>query len=292
MITELAKLLGGTVNGHWINVSGPGHRSIDRSLGIKFDTSAPDGFRVKSFANDDAKECRQHVKALLKALKLNAKAVKPAEQVDNKTTENNTRALEIWEHADPAAGTLVEKYLNARACTLSSGIVAADALRFHPWCRFGADRVPAMIALMRHVVSDQPTGIHRTALNDDGTGKREMPGSAKRMLGHAAGAAVKLQPHNGVLGIAEGVETALSAAERFDIPTWALLSAGTIRTCPVIPGVSRLIIFADNDAPGLKAAEECAKRHARAGVLARIHHPSTPKSDWNDFIVEEKKKWQ
>jgi putative DNA primase/helicase len=204
-IDELAAILGGSVNGQWINVPGPGHSSKDRSLGIKFDPKAPHRLRVYSFAHDDAAACRSHVKRILRRLKLishGSEYVVP--NTEPEAIERIRRAQVIWEYADPASGTLAEKYLTARGCCLPSDIKAADVLRFHAFCRFGVDRVPAMIALMRHLITDEPTGVHRTALKDSGTAKRELPDGAKRMLGISRHAAVKLQPHNGVLGIAEG----------------------------------------------------------------------------------------
>jgi hypothetical protein len=64
-LSEIATALGGSVNGEWINIRGPGHGPSDRSLGIKFDKTAPDGFVVNSFAGDDLHVCRSYVKALL-----------------------------------------------------------------------------------------------------------------------------------------------------------------------------------------------------------------------------------
>jgi len=43
-------------------VPGPGHGKTDRSLSVKNDASNPDGFVVNSFAEDDAAECRDHVR--------------------------------------------------------------------------------------------------------------------------------------------------------------------------------------------------------------------------------------
>jgi RecA-family ATPase len=75
MITlqTLAKALGGEVNGGQVLAPGPGHSPSDRSLSVKLDSNAPDGFVVHSFANDDAIVCRDHVrsKAGLAAFKPN-----------------------------------------------------------------------------------------------------------------------------------------------------------------------------------------------------------------------------
>jgi putative DNA primase/helicase len=44
---------------------GPGHSAHDRSLAVRFDPAAPDGFLVFSHARDDWRECRDHVRQRL-----------------------------------------------------------------------------------------------------------------------------------------------------------------------------------------------------------------------------------
>src|SRR5207248_1762914 len=44
---------------------GPGHSPKDRSLSIKLNPSAPDGFVVHSFAGDDPLQCKDHVRSKL-----------------------------------------------------------------------------------------------------------------------------------------------------------------------------------------------------------------------------------
>src|SRR5215468_1010660 len=76
MITDLralARALGGEVSNGQVLAPGPGHSPKDRSLCVKLDSSAPDGFLAHSFAGDDAIICRDHVrtKAGLAAFKPN-----------------------------------------------------------------------------------------------------------------------------------------------------------------------------------------------------------------------------
>jgi Toprim-like len=64
-INEIADVLGGdVVNGEAL-VPGPGHSAEDRSLAVKRDGAAPDGFVVHRFAKDDPLECRDHVRKKL-----------------------------------------------------------------------------------------------------------------------------------------------------------------------------------------------------------------------------------
>ena len=273
-LRQLAKLLLGEVNGTWINFPGPGHSCSDRSLGLILHPNAPDGFWLSSFAGDDLYACRQHVRKLL------AKVVDgvpldieptPAAQWHPKRWPANAQAL--WEVAQPIGGTLAGTSLSERKCAFP--LEQADVLRFHPHCPFGSNRFPAMIAIMRDILTDEPRGIHRTALADDGKGKRSMPDNLepRMMLGSPKGAAIKLQPHNGHLGIAEGAETAMSASHVFGMPVWSVMSAPGIRAFPLIPGVTRLTIFADHDEAGLSAARICRRRYRAAGIECEVRYP-------------------
>jgi 5S rRNA maturation endonuclease (ribonuclease M5) len=64
-INKIAEALGGDVANGEALVPGPGHSAEDRSLSIKLDSAAPDGFVVYSFAGDDPIACRDHVRRKL-----------------------------------------------------------------------------------------------------------------------------------------------------------------------------------------------------------------------------------
>ena len=119
------------------------------------------------------------------------------------------------------------------------------------------------------------------------SGKADMPDghSAKRMLGASEGAAIKLCADHDVtlgLGLAEGIENALTAICAECRPVWAAGTAGRIERFPVLPGIEALTIFADPGATGGRAARTCARRWAEAGREARIILPQRHDQDWND----------
>jgi hypothetical protein len=203
------------------------------------------------------------------------------------------RVLELWSAAKPIQSTIVETYLAGRGLLAPAG----DAvLRFHPRSPFKLDNgeivfLPAMISLFRHILSNEPCGIHRTALKADGSGKADLPGlgNPKKMLGRAGGAAIKLSPDDEVLegvGIGEGIETCLAVMSAGWRPVWALGSAGAIATFQALAGVECLSIFADADEAGLKAARDCQSRWLEAGRECRIVHPRADGLDWNDVSQE------
>jgi hypothetical protein len=62
-LTQLANALGGEVSGGQVLAPGPGHKSPrDRSLSVRLDPGAPDGFVVHSFAGDDPIACKDYVR--------------------------------------------------------------------------------------------------------------------------------------------------------------------------------------------------------------------------------------
>jgi hypothetical protein len=203
---ELAKRLGAEISNDWVNVRAPGHSKDDRSLGVFFDPSEPDGFRVNSLAGDDPSECKAYVKKLLAEIASNGSICLTLEDDAMQQTKADclAGALRIWGESLPPDGTPAAKYLTSRKCAPPPGVAWPSDLRFHPACPFAGFTVPALVALMRDVFTGEPTGIHRTALKDDGLGKREMPDGipSKMMLGRAKSAATMLHPAGLELGIA------------------------------------------------------------------------------------------
>jgi RecA-family ATPase len=61
-LPTLARALAGEIRGNQILAPGPGHSAVDRSLAVKPDDAAPDGFLVHSFADDDPIRCRDYVR--------------------------------------------------------------------------------------------------------------------------------------------------------------------------------------------------------------------------------------
>jgi hypothetical protein len=202
--------------------------------------------------------------------------------------EHAPKALSIWREARDPRGTLVEHYFAHRSLELPNE-AAGEAIRFHPTCPFGGARVPAMVALVRDVVTDEPKAIHRTAL-DAGERKASIDGKDRLALGPVGGGAVKLTPDENVttcLGIGEGIETALSmrlAPEFGQSPVWALLSAGQVARFPVLSGIEALWIAVDHDRAGIEATQECARRWKATGRDVFLIRSKTEGDDLNDII--------
>jgi putative DNA primase/helicase len=142
------------------------------------------------------------------------------------------------------------------------------------WC--------GMVAIVRDGAGEPTGGIHRTYLLDDGSAKAP-PG--KKMLGHVASGSVRLSAigDDGHLGVAEGIETALSAAAIFNVSTWAALSADGLRRWEWPASIKRVTIFADAGTAGQQAAANLAERLKAAGIPHAILSPLHG-DDFNDDL--------
>jgi len=212
---------------------------------------------------------------------------KPSTKADRSEAEKRKAMNDLWGGArNITASDPVGKYL-ARRCGLSA---FPAALRCVPMLRyFGSpDSFPVMLAKLTKP-DNYPCSIHRTYLTEDGhkapveAPRRMMPGTI------AKGSAVRLAPMAETMGIAEGVETALSAQQLFGVPTWAALNSELMKVWEPPVGVTKVIIFGDNDEnfTGQHAAYGLAKRLATDGIKAEIRIPEEIGFDWCDVLAQK-----
>src|SRR5262249_22785823 len=156
--------------------------------------------------------------------------------------------------AQPLCGSLGEKYLAGLGLMVPG--TAREVLRFHPHCPFGDRSLPCLVAYVQDSMTNEPKGVHLTALGPDGTAiDRKVIGAID------AYSTIKLggerNPASGELTIAVSIETALAAMMSDLKPAWSALSLDNIANFPkpVHHGVKKLIVIADDDA----AAEAAAK---------------------------------
>lgn len=183
-----------------------------------------------------------------------------------------------WRSCGPLAGSALA-YLEMRlGQTIESKVLRS------------ANNRPALVALMQGP-SGKATMIHETLLTEEGKiaptdkPKLMMPGSIEE------GAAVRLCPPAPILGIAEGIETALSVTILSDIPCWAALNEGQLQKWKPPDGTKKVMIFGDNDTNfvGQAAAFILAKRLSlqKIPILAEVRIPDTAGLDWNDILKQK-----
>jgi hypothetical protein len=109
-----------------VDVYGPGHSAADRSLCIKLDSGAPDGFVVHSFAGDDAIACKDFVRS-----RLGLPAFKPnsnRRRASDDTIERMLMAAVGAVRSVKPKGKLVAEYNYRHA----DGALAYQVLRYEP----------------------------------------------------------------------------------------------------------------------------------------------------------------
>jgi putative DNA primase/helicase len=165
---------------------------------------------------------------------------------------------------------------------------AGCQLRAHPTVEYWHElrrigRYPALVADVLDVSGELVTA-HVTWLSG---GKKLEGYEPRKTLGRKIGrrgCAVRLLPATDFLGIAEGIETALSAALIDGVPVWAAINAGGLSSFEPPPGVTRLRVYADRDDAGLVAALELAER-LQGRIRLEVRIPKKPAKDWNDVLV-------
>jgi hypothetical protein len=191
-------------------------------------------------------------------------------------------ALGIWRAAREARGSLVESWLKTRGLRLPHGA----PLRCHPrlWHRDTDTWWPGMVALVQGGLDGTPQAIHRTFLTREGRAKAPVRGP-RLTLGPCKGGAVRLAPAGATLMVGEGIETCLSAMKATGLPVWSALSASLMVSLALPREVREVIVLADGDDAGERAAIAAAQRWRAEGRHARIARPPRGQ-DFNDLLLK------
>ncbi|MEX0447210.1 toprim domain-containing protein [Xenorhabdus sp. SGI246] len=134
--------------------------------------------------------------------------------------------------------------------------------------------------------------LHRTYLDGDRkadiTPQKKLDATQEESYRtHASSLAIRLFPVNSTLGIAEGIETALSCKQIYGVNTWSTMNAGYMAKFVAPQGVNHLIIFADIDwsATGEAAAYECARKNLSANNdIEKVSVRWADIGDFNDML--------
>jgi putative DNA primase/helicase len=145
-------------------------------------------------------------------------------------------------------------------------------------------RHPAMLAAVTNPAGKH-VATHRTFLAPGGRGKANVNPQRKTTGRYGTGPTIRLMPAAPMMGIAEGIETSISAARLFNMPVWSVLCAHGIETFEPPPECQHLIVLADHDKHGVsQRAAEALK--TRISIVTDIKMPDRPGSDWNDVLSE------
>lgn len=194
-----------------------------------------------------------------------------------KNAESNTA---LWAASIPADDAVLS-YLAARGLAQWT---LPDCIRQHPGLAYWhADdngdlhmlgRYPAMLAPI--VSGGKLLAIHRTYLGEGCKADAvPIPKKLTAASGPLAGACIPLdRPRGGVLGIAEGIETAVAASLGSPVVVVAAYCANALAGFTFPRCIERLVIFADHDPAGQKATALACTARSRADH--RVHRRRNP----------------
>lgn len=251
--------------GTWICVcgSGDGFKLLQESTGKDFKTVAAEVDRI--IGNNFKVERRQPTQSMSDAAK----------------------ARDRFISLPSVRGTDGEHYLQNRGIFK----MPRRGMRYSggQWDRDAGRMVPALYSIASNEYGE-PVFLHLTYIESGE--KADVPVQKKMHSLHdyPGSVAVKLSESTEVLGICEGIESALSAESIYKVPTWSTLTASIMQKFRAPTGVRTLYIFADNDrnGTGLAAAFACGK----ANILSKndvirvvVRWPKTL-GDFNDMLLQ------
>lgn len=258
-----------------------------------------DGFALLAWLNNvDAVEAKNQVEDYLGLSDRDAHNVvrsAPASKPEPKMpTANPTwarRLAQWWNEALPLTSPKsrpARSYFNRRGLR---GITNwPEVLRMHPALDYfesddkgSLTKLGTFPCILAAVI--RPNGkiatLHRTYITAQGlkapvpSAKKLCPAATDEPLG---GVAIPLVKPGEVLGLAEGIETAMAVTLATGMPVWAAISDALLTQVAIPDGVRRVVLWSDKDQPS-KSKPEGAGAYAasvmkdRLGAMLSVHMP-------------------
>lgn len=192
------------------------------------------------------------------------------------------KAEAVWSRTQPLGGTLGQHYLESRKCYVRdpSDLRYLNANDRYP---------PAVVGRVTDFHTGAPMSLTFVRLNPS-TGRKLSKGN---LHGHAVtGGVVRLLPRASIaqpLGLAEGIETALSVIAERKEPVWATLGAGNMAKLSPDSNYPQINLWADNNLAGRRAARDFAVHWTADDHVVRIMWPPEAFEDWNDVLCDRKR---
>jgi hypothetical protein len=273
---DLVRRLGGV----WRREGGmchcPAHGDRTPSLSVRVGATS---LLFKCFAGCSAVE----ILRALRRLDLAVPVASGAQQARHDVASRGfgAAAQRLWEESKTLGGSPGAAYLARRGFLL-----LPTELRFHPRTPLGRGRLvqfrPAIIAAVRE--GRTLVAVQRLFLAPDQPALAPDLPNPKLTLGRPGTGAVQLFRAGTALGLAEGIETALSAAFLLGLPVWAALGNERLSRLVIPAHVERLVLLPDNDRAGRLAESLAYEAYARDGLRIDTVWPWHGHNDWNDVL--------
>jgi putative DNA primase/helicase len=240
-----------------------------------------DGFDLASKVSGlSFREIAEKVEGLLgKATNFTPNQANQTDLANRRAMEATWRACRLASEVSPVGG-----YLTARVgCLWPSNLI-----REHSGVWSEGQSHPAMVSkIVSH--EGKAVNLHLTFLTNQGQ-KARVQTTKKVMAGKLPdGCAVRLAPSQPRMGVAEGIETAISAAILFDMPVWACVNGGLLSKWIPPINAEEITIFGDHDEnySGQAKAFHLANRlEVQFKRRVTVTIPTMAGQDWNDVHRE------
>ena len=205
-------------------------------------------------------------------------------KADN-STSLRTAAERFWRSTGVVAeNSPVGLYLQKRLGCFNPKGTIRQGQATHP-----ADRGSNYFVMAAKISGPDGKGVsvHKTYITNDGSKAPLNPNKVMMPGPLVQGASIWLSDPAEHMGIAEGIETAMSATLLYGIPTWAAISATIMKSFEPPEICKKLTIFADNDSNfvGQAAAYELARRLVTTRQIdVQVAIPDQV-GDWNDILL-------
>lgn len=269
-----AKAIVETLGGTWRGTRGecrcPAHDDHGPSLSVRLGERA---ILFHCFAGCDTRD----VLAALRRRKLHD--AEPLTMPRTKAVaDHRALAVRLWKASQPIADSPAADYLAARGLPPPY----PRCLRYNPRTIVGAGErrrfFPAMVAAVENDLG--VVAVQRTCLDLADILHKPLP-KPKIALGFLGDAAVRLAPAGEELGLAEGIEDALSAMAWFGTPTWALGGVERLGFVGIPERVKRIIVYGDRGAAAAAMLKK-ARPHLTANGRELVLRLPERHADWND----------
>ncbi|MBL0914146.1 MAG: toprim domain-containing protein [Sphingopyxis sp.] len=276
---HLVQQLGGQWHGHSGICLCPAHNDRTPSLSVRLGTTR---LLFKCFAGCDIRSVLRE----LYRLSLPALGGKTGHCTEFHSDAYwlRKRARVLWNASHPIDGTIAKVYLRSRCID-----IAADSVRYGPRTPLGKGPLAQFRPALLAAITDERgvVALQRTFLTSTGEAKSDVR-YPRRLLGDPGAGAARLAPATAMLGVAEGIETALSAMILLGIPVWATLGSERLARVAIPSSVTSLILLPDNDRAGQLGASAASVAHRADGRSIETIWPWFGLNDWNDVLRRQR----
>ena len=293
MLVDIVKRYGGDLfhNGTRALIPAPGHSASDRSVSVFLTQEGK--VRVHCFTDvkwsDVLKTFRNDDLILPDGTLTGMNGHGP---VKTPVVTNATRsaiAAKLWSQVIPLAGSLSEVHLKRwRRIARDIDTTSLGHHRDMPLSVYSSEKparhLPAFVAK----ITDQTgklVGIEAQYLQPNGARTTRLRFNRKT-VGHLlpyTGVAVRIDGAAREMVIGEGIASALSASDQYELPCWALLSSNNYDNFVPPKGLKELVIAAERDRVTLKKIEMLQARLEGQGIRVRLEFAPLSYSDINEY---------